>query len=144
MTDKKSERIYADRVQLAYAKTLDVVSHGVLLLMVAGYLAYMMQLLPLSLPVESIAANWHLSASAMQAKLHPSCGWECFSSLPALLHGDALSYASVVFLAMSTLICLITAAVVFSSEKRSLFLVITTLQVVVLLVAASGIMTRGH
>ena len=144
MSDKKSAGQYADRVQLAYAKTLDLVSHAVMLALSAGYLAYMLQLLPLEVPVETIAGNWHLSASAMQAKLHLSSGWSCFSNLPALLHGDALSYASVVFLALGTLICLASAATVFFSEKKHLFLVITTLQVIVLLVAASGIMTGTH
>jgi hypothetical protein len=144
MSDRNKEGIYADRVQLAYAKTLDYVSHAVMLAMAAGYIVYMLQLLPLEVPVETIAGNWHLSASAMQAKLHPSCGWSCFSSLTALLHGDAVSYASVIFLALATLICLASAAAVFFSEKKHLFLAITMLQVLVLLVAASGIMTGSH
>jgi hypothetical protein len=144
MTDKKNEGIYADRVQLAYAKTLDFVSHAIILVMAVGYLFYLMQLLPLTVPIETVAGNWHLSASVLQSKIHNYCGWSCFLSLPVLLHGDALSYASVVFLSMGTMICLATAALVFFSEKNHLFLTITILQVFVLLVAASGIMTMPH
>jgi hypothetical protein len=144
MSGKESERIYADRVQVAYAKTLDFVSHAVMLLMAIGYLAYMLQLLPLTVPVETVAGNWHLGANELQAKLNLSSGWNCFASLPAMLHGDALSYASVVFLSMATILCLAMAVAVFFSEKKWLYLAIATLQVVVLMVAASGVVTRGH
>lgn len=144
MSDRKHDGSYADRVQLAYAKTLDFVSHAVMLLMAIGYLVYMLQLLPLTVPVETVAGNWHLSAHDLQAKLHLASGWSCFMDLPAMLHGDAVSYASIVFLSMATILCLATAVAVFFSEGNKLFLTIATLQVVVLLVAASGIMTRGH
>ncbi len=144
MTDKKGEKIYADRVQLAYAKTLDIVAHAVMLVIGAGYLLYIMQLLPLSVPIETVAGNWQLSSSELQAKLHLFSGWSCFASLPLLLHGDAVSYASVVMLSMATILCLATAVIVFFREKNHLFLMIAILQVVVLLVAASGVMTQSH
>jgi uncharacterized membrane protein len=144
MTDNNGERIYADRVQLAYARTLDIVAHAVMLVLGIGFLLYILQLLPLTVPIETVAGNWHLSSSELQAKIHPFCGWSCFASLPVLLHGDAVSYASVVMLSMATIICLVTAVAVFFSEKNHLFLMIAVLQVVVLLVAASGVITSGH
>jgi hypothetical protein len=144
MTDKKEQRIYADRVQFAYAKTLDIVAHAVMLVIGIGYLLYILRLLPLTVPIETIAGNWQLSSSELQSKLHVFCGWSCFTSLPVLLHGDAVSYASVVMLSMATLFCLVTAVMAFFREKNHLFLMIAILQVVVLLVAASGVMTLGH
>jgi hypothetical protein len=144
MTDKKREGGYADRVQLAYAKTLDYVAHSVIIVMAVGYLLYLTELLPLTVPIETIAGNWHLSSAHLQAKLNLPCGWECFTSPAGLFHGDIASYISVIFLSLATLICLASAVTVFISEKKHLYSAIATLQVIVLLVAASGIMSGGH
>ncbi|HWR01294.1 MAG TPA: hypothetical protein VN371_05475 [Chlorobaculum sp.] len=144
MSDRQREGGYADRVQIVYAKTLDYVAHTVIVVMAVGYLLYMTQLLPLSVPIETIAGNWHLSATSMQAKLNLPCGWECFSAPAGILHGDVLSYISVIFLSLSTLICLASAVAAFISEKKYLYSTIAILQVLVLLVAASGIMSAGR
>ncbi|NTW52785.1 MAG: DUF1634 domain-containing protein [Chlorobiaceae bacterium] len=144
MTDKPREGGYADRVQLVYAKTLDYVAHSVIVVMAAGYFLYLTGMLPLSVPIETIAGNWHLSAANMQAKLNLPCGWGCFTSPAGILHGDIMSYISVIFLSLATLICLVSALLVFFSEKKHLYSVITILQVLVLLVAASGIMSGGR
>jgi hypothetical protein len=144
MSDKPREGGYADKVQLVYARTLDYVAHSVIILMAVGYFLYLTELLPLSVPIETIAGNWHLSAAHLQAKLNLPCGWGCFTSPAGLLHGDIFSYISVIFLSLATLICLASAVAVFISEKKHLYSAIATLQVLVLLVAASGIMTGGR
>ncbi|NTU92493.1 MAG: DUF1634 domain-containing protein [Chlorobiaceae bacterium] len=144
MTEKKKGVIYADRVQLTYAKTLEFVSHSVIVVMAVGYLFYLLQLLPLGLPIETIAGNWHLSSAELHDTMQVPCGWSCFSSLSTLLHGDSVSYASVVFLAMATTLCLATAIWAFFSEKNYFYAAMATLQVVVLLLAASGIFSSGR
>ncbi len=144
MSDKQREGGYADRVQLVYAKTLDYVAHSIIVVMAIGYFLYLTQLLPLSVPIETIAGNWHLSAAKLQAKLNLSCGWDCFTAPAGIIHGDILSYISVIFLSLSTLICLASAVAAFISEKKYLYSTIAILQVLVLLVAASGIMSGGH
>ncbi|NTU59187.1 MAG: DUF1634 domain-containing protein [Chlorobiaceae bacterium] len=144
MTDMKREGGYADRVQLAYAKTLDYVAHSVIIVMAAGYFLYLTGLLPLSVPIETIAGNWHLSASRLQAKLHLASGWSCFTRPEGIFHGDIVSYISVIFLSLATLICLVSAFLVFIGEKKRLYSAITLLQVIVLLVAASGILSAGR
>jgi uncharacterized membrane protein len=143
MTDKKQERVYADRVQTAYANALDIVSHSVIVVMVLGYLLYLTELPPLSVPIETIAGNWHLSSARMQAKLHLPCGWSCFSSSAGLMHGDVVSYMSIIFLSMATVLCLATAIMAFFREKNHLYSSIATVQIVVLLIAASGILSAG-
>lgn len=144
MNGRTNERVYADKVQVMYAKTLDFMAHTVIMVMAAAYFIYLFQLLPLGVPVETIAGNWHLSSAELQAKLDLPCGWSCFASMPALLHGDALSYASVILLSLATTICLVTAIAMFFSERNLLFSIMAALQVVVLLVAASGFFSSGR
>jgi hypothetical protein len=144
MTDGKPDKVYADRVQLAYAKTLDFVSHAIIVVMAAGYAFYLLRLLPNTIPIELIARNWGLNSSDLRSQLHHHCGWSCFSSIPALLHGDALSYASVIFLSMATMLCLITALFAFLAEKNRIFMVMAIMQILVLGVAASGVFATGR
>jgi len=138
----KQEGGYADRVHILYAKTLDFVSHAVIVAMVVGYVLYLTGLLPLSIPIDAIAGNWHLSAADMQATLHHPSGWSFVSAPGGVLHGDVISYMSVILLALATLFCLAVAVVVYLREKRPLFFTIALGQFLVLVIAASGIMAR--
>lgn len=140
----KREGGYADRVQLTYANTLEFVSHTVIILLAVGYVLYMTGLLPLEVPVSAIASHWHLSAAQMRETLHQPTGWSVFANPAGLLHGDVISYISVIFLALATLICLASAVMVYIGEKMPVYLTISIAQVLVLLVAASGIMTGAH
>mgnify|MGYP006269196933 CR=1 FL=1 len=144
MTDADRKGVYADRVQLAYAGTLEFMSHAIIIVMAIGFVLYVFQLLPLTVPVDTVAGNWHLNATKLQMKIHHHSGWSCFSDLQTILHGDAVSYASVVFLSMATMLCLATASMAFFREKNHLYLTITILQVLVLLFAASGMLISGH
>ncbi|MBN1929074.1 MAG: DUF1634 domain-containing protein [Chlorobiaceae bacterium] len=140
----KKEGGYADRVQLLYARTLDLLSHAVIVSMAAGYALYLTGLLPLSIPIETVAANWHLSAADMQAVLRQPSGWNFLDTPGGVLHGDVVSYMSVILLALATLICLAVAVVIYFSEKNRLFFAIALGQLLVLAVAASGIMAAGR
>lgn len=144
MNDVKPGKLYADRVQLAYASTLELVSHAIMIVMAIGFVLYILQLLPLTVPVETVASNWHLNATKLQMKIHHHCGWSCFTDVHTFMHGDAVSYASVIFLSLATMLCLATAAIAFFKEKNRLYLMITILQVLVLMVAASGLFRSGH
>ncbi len=137
--DKQKKYQAVDEVQTVYARVLEIVSHVGFVFLSVGYLVYVMQLLPLSVPIEAIAGNWHLKASEMQQKLQIPAGWSFVSSTAALGKGDVLSYLSILYLAMATVICLVFAITAFYREKNYLYTAIAVLQVVVLLVAASGL-----
>ncbi len=140
MTDKGKKSCAVDRVQLVYAQVLERVSSIGFAFLAIGYLVYVLQLLPFSVPIEAIAANWHLNASDMQHKLHTPLGWS-FSdgTLAALLKGDIVSYLSIFYLAMATIVCLVFATTIFYREKNYIYTTITLLQVIVLIVAATGL-----
>ncbi len=138
--DKGKNSCDVDKVQLVYAKILETVSSIGFVFLAMGYLVYVLQLLPLSVPIDAIAANWHLKASDMQQKLHTPLGWSFTSGAPAsLAQGDIISYLSIFYLAMATIACLVFAAVTFYREKNYIYTTIVVLQVVVLVVAATGL-----
>jgi len=137
--DKEKKSFGIDKVQLVYAQVLETVSHVGIAFLVGGYFVYVLQLLPLSVPIDAIAANWHLKASEMQQKLHTPSGWSFLKSTAALLKGDVVSYLSIFYLAMATIACLAFATITFYREKNYVYTALAVLQVVVLLVAASGL-----
>ncbi|NTV92263.1 MAG: DUF1634 domain-containing protein [Chlorobiaceae bacterium] len=142
MKDTSREKNDEGHVQFVYARVLDFVSHTGMLFIAAGYFVYVLQLLPLSVSISAVADNWHLSASDMQQKLHVPSGWSFMGSMTDLLKGDVLSYTSILFLCMATILCLVFAAKTFFREKNYIYTIIAVLQVLVLLFAASGTVGR--
>ncbi len=139
MSDKENKSQNIDKVQLVYARVLEKISHVGFAFLAGGYIIYVLQLLPLSVPIDAIAGNWHLKASEMQEKLHTPAGWSFLSSSTALFKGDIISYLSIFYLALATVVCLAFAIVTFYREKNYLYAVIAVFQFAVLLIAASGL-----
>ncbi|NTW57266.1 MAG: DUF1634 domain-containing protein [Chlorobiaceae bacterium] len=131
---QKETRI--DRVQLVYASVLDIVSHTGMVLVAAGFIAYVFRLFTPTVSIEEVAAHWHMRASEMQKVVHVPKGWSWVSDP---LHGDVLSFVSIVFLSMAAMICLTSALAVFFQEKNRIYTIITFLQITVLAAAVAGI-----
>ncbi len=114
MNGKQREKVEIDQVQLVYASVLDVVSHIGMALIAAGFLIYVLKLLPLTVSIEDVAAHWHMRAADMNRILTVPSGW---SWVQDPLHGDVLSYFSVVFLSMAAMICLVAVIPVFLARR---------------------------
>ncbi len=136
MSGKKRKKAEIDQVQLVYASVLDVVSHIGMALIAAGFLIYVLKLLPLTVSIEDVAAHWHMRAAEMNRILTVPSGW---SWVQDPLHGDVLSYFSIVFLSMAAMICLVAVIPVFLGEKNRTYALIALLQVIVLAAAVVGI-----
>lgn len=134
MNGKKREKAEIDKVQLVYASVLDVVSHIGMALIAAGFLIYVLKLLPLTVSIEDVAAHWQMRAADMNRILTVPSGW---SWVQDPLHGDVLSYFSIVFLSMAAMICLVSVIPVFLGEKNRTYALIALLQVMVLAAAVS-------
>ena len=138
----KQETVHADKVQLAYAGILAKATTLGIALVVLGYIVYAFQLLPLSVPIDQVAGNWHLRAAEFHHQVPgaPS-GWSCFSQAGK---GDMLSYISIIYLGIVTMMCLVVAGFVFSREKNVIYTLFSFVQVAVLVLAAAGIVSGGH
>ncbi|NTU96351.1 MAG: DUF1634 domain-containing protein [Chlorobiaceae bacterium] len=135
------EAVHADKVQLDYAAVLGVTSTVGMVLIAAGYIAYLCGLLPSAVSAEEVARNWHLKASEFHKVVHFPSGWEWTGFLGL---GDILSYASINYLALVTVICLAWIIPSFVREKDRIYTVMTILQVFVLVFAAAGVVGGGH
>ncbi|MDT9546602.1 MAG: hypothetical protein HQ516_02770 [Chlorobium sp.] len=142
MKEEPSAKPLVHKEQLAYAGVLDKLSHFAMLFLAGSYAAYIFELLPQKVSIAEIAANWHLRAPLMQEKLDAPLGWSFMSGMESFWRGDALSYLAIIIICMIPVICLLVTAPVFFREKRLVFGIIALLQVLILLVAATGILVR--
>ena len=137
----KQETLHADKVQLAYAAVLSKATTFGIAFVIVGYIIYAFQLLPLSVPIDQIAGNWHLRAAEFHKKVPAPLGWGCFKQ-PG--QGDVLSYISIIYLGIVTMMCLVAAGIAFLREKNTVYTFFSFAQLAVLILAAAGIVSGGH
>lgn len=132
---------HPNNAQLVYARVLHWVSTLGIVFVVSGFAVYVFELLPHSVSIDDIARNWHLSAAELNRQFHLPTGWAWVSDI---LKGDVLSFASIAYLAAATIVCLVAVTGVFFDEKNVIYSIISILQILVLVFAASGIIGSGH
>ncbi|NTU53639.1 MAG: DUF1634 domain-containing protein [Chlorobiaceae bacterium] len=138
----KQETVHADKVQLAYAGILSKATTLGIILVIIGYVIYVFQLLPLSVPIDQVAGNWGLRASEFHHKIPlATSGWSSFSQAEK---GDAFSYITLIYLGTVTMLCLAVSGIAFLREKNMVYTFFSFAQLAVLIMAASGLISGGH
>ncbi len=127
--------------QLKYASVLQKVSLGGLALLVIGFFVYLSGVLPTIVPVEKIPEYWGMRVHDFVEETGMPKGW---SWLPLLGHGDIVSFLGIILLAAGTLVCFAVVLPAFLRKKDTPYVIIVFIQILILLLAASGIITGGH
>ncbi len=135
------QELHANRVQLSYATVLFWTSTLGIIFIIAGYLTYVLQLLPSAVSPAEVALHWHLRAAELHNVVAVPSGWDWLTQLG---RGDVISYASIVYLSSVTMFCLAVIIPAFVKEKDFIYTVLTLLQVTVLLFVAAGAFSGGH
>jgi len=127
--------------QLQYATVLQKVSLGGLGLLVIGFIVYVSGILPTIVPVSEIPEYWGLRVDEFIDKTGMPVGW---SWVPYLTHGDIISFLGIILLAAGTVVCFAVVLPTFARKKDTPFVIIVIIQILILLLAASGMITGGH
>lgn len=136
-----SERAKASEEQLIYAKILGTGTWLALGLLVILFIIYITGVLPNVVDFEKLQYYWTLRASEYIESAGAPIGWEWVKSLN---HGDMLNFIGITLLAGMTIICYLIILPVFIRKKDLPYTIITIVEILVLLLAASGILTAGH
>jgi hypothetical protein len=129
-----------DAVHARYALWLAWGTRIGLAFLVAGFTAYMLGLAP-HVPIEQLPALWERPATELLERTGLAPGWQWAS----LAHrSDMLVLAAIAFLASCSIACLAAVIPLFLERGERLFVAVCALQIVVLLVAASGLLAVGH
>ena len=127
--------------QTIYARLLQWGAHTALVILIASFLVYLFALLPLRIPHEQLAKSWGMPVASYLQDMGMGRGWDWVKHIG---NGDVLPLVGVAFLASVTLLCYVPLLVVFLRKREFIYSLICLAEIMVLTLAASGVLTVGH
>ncbi len=126
--------------QLAYADLLDKGMKIGLLMLIITFFIYLTGILKPYIAVGDLPHYWQLSVHDYleHAQVEPGWAW-----VGLLGHGDFLNFAGIVFLSGVTIICFGRIVPILWRKGDTVFAVIAILELLVLMLAASGLLKSG-
>jgi hypothetical protein len=126
--------------QLAYANLLFIGAWAGIVLMIITYVIYVSGILSPHVDLALITQNWGKGVDEYLEITKSPHGW---GWLFLMNKGDFLNFVGVVLLAVLTLVCYLLLIAGYTKRKDRIYLVIAVLEVLVLGLAASGILGAG-
>lgn len=135
-----SNKLQATEEQLAYAKLLDLGMKIGLLVLIVTFFIYLFGIFTPYIPVRDLPNYWKLPVNEYLevTGIHPGWSW-----LGMLGKGDFLNFLPIAFLAAVTIICYIRIIPILFRKKDKVYAVLAITEVLVLILAASGVLKVG-
>ena len=135
--------------QLLYAKVLQIGMYAGLVILFITFGLYVSGIMAPAVPLEEVSNYWqhgvHEYLEAVNDDFlhmeHPPTGWAWVGMLGK---GDFLNFVGIAILAGITILCYLAIVPTLIRKKDSAYLAMTLLEVLVLTLAASGILAVGH
>ena len=141
MTEKSlSEAARPMPEQITYANLLFLVVWVSILLMIVTYFAYVTNLVSPYVPIEVVQQHWTSSVGDYMHTTGAPHGWGWLRLLDT---GDYLNFIGLTILALITILCYLVLLPGYIRRKDWLYTLICVLEVLVLSLAASGILGAG-
>ena len=140
MSDDTGHSLEAGPEQLLYAGILEKGMFFGLLILLITYAIYVLGILSPYLPHADVPKYWGLSVSDYlhQADIHAGWAW-----VGMLKYGDFLNFVGVAFLAAVTIVCYLAIIPTLLRKGDKIYAVLAAMEVIILSVAASGILGSG-
>ncbi len=135
---KNEGNLYASGAQLVLARLYGGVAVIGLSLIAVMFALYVSGLAETRVPAAEVASYWHLDAETYAEETGTPVGWEFLRNLA---FGESLSFGSLIFMALAVIICLAVMVVTFMKSRNLAFAAVVLLQIVVLVVAATGLIS---
>ena len=129
---------YVSESQLLLSKLYRFVATVGFSLIGLAFIPYVFGILHSNVAVSEVASYWHLSSSEFAEVTGTPYGWNLFGDL---LSGDMLSLASLVLIPVAIIVCLVIMIFSFGKKRDWLFMSAAILQIFILALAASGIIS---
>ena len=140
MNTLKKEDLQPSREQIIYANLLIIGVLAGLIILVTTYAIYVTGILPAHIEISLIPELWGKGVSEYLEITHSPHGW---GWVHLLAKGDFLNYIGFAFLALMTIFCYLVLVRGYSRQKDWIYTTIAVLEIMVLSVAASGILGSG-
>lgn len=127
--------------QLRYARWLEWGTRIGLAVLVTVFLAYGVGLTEPHVPHSRLPEVWNLPVSEFLLATGSPTGWDW---LLHLHRGDIANLIGIALLTGCSLLCLLVLVPVYARRGDRVYVAICVAQILVLLLAASGVLTAGH
>lgn len=140
MSSHSHKSLEAGPEQLLYAAFLEKGMLCGLAILLLTYLVYLLGIVKPYIPVTEIPNYWSMSVSEYLHKANVHAGW---SWLSLVAYSDFLNFIGIAVLAGVTILCFIVIIPTLWKNDDKLYAVLSLLEVIILSVAASGILGSG-
>jgi len=127
--------------QLVYARWLDVGTKIGFAVLVSAFAIYIFEFVLAHVPVEDLPRYWNLPVEEYLAAagVEPGWGW-----VEHIAKGDYINLVGVAMLSSVSIVCYVRLLPLLWQERDRIYLAIAALEIVVLVLAASGVLGGGH
>jgi len=140
MDTQYREDLKPSREQIIYANILIIGVWAGIFILAVTYAIYLTGILPSHVELSQIPTLWDKGVGEFIEITHSPHGW---GWLYLLARGDFLNYIGFTLLALMTIVCYLVLVRGYFRQKNWIYTVIAILEIVVLSLAASGILGRG-
>ena len=127
--------------QIRYAYILEKgMLIGLFILMVT-FIIYVLGIMKPYIPLDQISLYWSMNVSDYLHHTNIKGGW---SWVTMLGYGDFLNFIGIAILAGVTIICYASIVPIFFKNKDKVYATLAILEILILSLAASGLLTVGH
>ena len=140
MNNEPQMSVKAGPEQLLYASILEKGMYFGLALLLITYLVYVTGIMTPYIPLQEVSSYWTLNVGDYLHKANIHAGW---AWLGMLKYGDFLNFVGVAFLAGVSIICFLAIVPLLYKNGDKIYAALAILEVVILCVAASGILGAG-
>ena len=130
----------ASEEQMAYAKVLNIGMWLGLAVMVITFLVYISGLLPSFVPINDLPKYWTMRVHDFNVALHAPTGW---GWAPLVGKGDYLNFVGIAMLSGLTILCYAVILPILFKKKDTAYAIIAIAEILVLSLAASGLLKVG-
>ncbi|MGD8983410.1 MAG: hypothetical protein PVH99_13835 [Desulfobacteraceae bacterium] len=141
MADRLETKLEAGPEQVRYAWILEKGMYIGLLILFITFIIYAFGLMKPYTPKDSISSCWIMSVHDYLECTNIKSGW---SWVGMLKYGDFLNFIGIAILAGATIICYLSIIPILVKNKDRVYAVLAFLEVLILGLAASGILRVGH
>jgi hypothetical protein len=127
--------------QLLYAAWLDRGMRIGLAVLVASFIVYLLGFVEPHVRHEDLAKLWSMPLADYLKATGGHTGWGWVALVGK---GDYLNFVGIVILSGITVLCYLRVLPVFARAKDTVFVVIAVLEILLIVLAASGVLVAGH
>jgi hypothetical protein len=130
----------ASEEQMAYASVLNIGMWLGLAVMLITFFVYVSGILPSFVPIDDLPKYWTMRVHDFNVALNAPTGW---GWAPLVGKGDYLNFVGIAMLSGLTILCYLVILPILFRKKDTAYAIIAIVEVLVLSLAASGLLKVG-